>query len=518
MNFKRILALLLTVSVLIALISCTVAEESEAKESGSHATSAVETDPAESVSETQEEQKETKELDPVDTQETPIEDAPVDTQETPIEDDPVDVTASTSTTKPPVTTTRVTTTAAPTTSGAYGRGESYTPAIKNNLTLSQVNSVPVVKEGMSAGELRDICWDFMTLQMNVGWKVSAGFTAMEGSNKQVHKVNTLYGGMPYSSSTFNNLYQFMYYYDSATGYMDLTALQNNTVAATLKDSGQKDLVALQLGNQCSASSLWAWSRVSNAISWNGTSNVLPVNGAIFLGDLHEAFKSKYGSVTQFTDSTASFLASLPKETVYAAYAMLQKADGLVYNAGKVGGSGGHVMMVHKVDVANQRIYIQDQTTRGVGKVGLHGGSYRYFTFAWFLERGAIPFTIPEFVGQSPVENGFATFSHSGATVNVTQLLAAKIDSNYMISDVTVKVMNGNEVVGKHFYTTTVNLSLYAAQSADKIAVSLKHSDRNKNLGATSSQYEAYVGKGYQVRVDVRISTGEVFTVYNGTLA
>lgn len=519
MNFKRVLALFLTLSTLLSFFSCGSAEEG----TGSEETEAQATTEEVNTLPTEEETAE---------EELPSNPAPLGSTGNSTTTTAAKGTAATTTGQGTVSTTTkkntTTTTAKPTTttttateapfvpSVGYGQGQSYSAVLKNNLTMAQLNAIPVARQGMTAQQLRDICWDFMAMQMNVGWKTDQSFTTAIGSNSLVYKTGTLYGGMPYSSSTFNNIYQFLYYYDPATSKLDVNALQSNAVAIALKESNQKDLVAVQLGNQCSASSLWAWSRVSNVVSWGGTSGIFPANGAILLGDALAAYhKQHYSNVKDYHKegiATKDILAAVGRDKVYEGYKLLQKADGLAYY-----NKGGHVMMVHHVDVARQRVYLQDQTGRG-NATGTHPAAYHYYTFSNLYNDGYVPFTIPEFIGQDPVEKGFVTFSHSGSTANVTQLLSAEIDSNYMISDVTVKVMNGNQAVEEYFYTTTINLSLFGAQAEEKGAVSLKSTNAKKNLGATESQYNAFVGRNYKVLVDVRLSTGEVFTVYNGTLS
>lgn len=471
MNVKRILSLLLTMALLISMIAC-------AKEE------LVTTAPATAT----QEWTETEEL----------------TAEEP----------SVTTTKAPTTTTVPPVTLRP--SVDYGKWEHYTPVLKNNLTVEQVNALPIANYTMSAEKLRDICWDFMAFQMNVAWKVDYSYASNEGGKWLTYKTDTVYGGMPYSSSTFNNIYQFLYYYDSETSTLDVTALRKNSVASALKDKGQTDLVAVQVGNQCSASSLWAWARVSNAISWGGTSNIMPRNGAIILGDTLAAYhKQNYSNVKDYHSAgmaTKDILAGVGESAVYEGYKLLQKADGLAYY-----NKGGHVMMVHHVDVEKQLVYVQDQTVRRSDKGGAFVAAYRSFDFSYLYKNGYLPFTIPEFVGLDPVETGMAEFGYEGSEITVKDLLAHGISANYMISDVTVKVLNGEETVKEYFYTTTVNGALFGAQTENKETVCLRSGNASRNLGATETQYSALAGQGYTVRMDVRISTGEVFTVYTGSL-
>ncbi|MBQ4037452.1 MAG: hypothetical protein IJC84_04930 [Clostridia bacterium] len=393
----------------------------------------------------------------------------------------------------------------------------YTPTIRNPLTWTQVNALPIANASMSVQQLRDICWEFMAFQLNIGWTPNADFTSREREDV-AYRAGTLYGGMPYCHKSFTNLYQMMYYYNDQTGEMDIERLKANGIATAIRDNfDQLNDVSAQFSNQCSSSTLWAWSRVSDQVAWDGSDEVLPHRGAVILGDALSAhLKAYYPNLKNYSADkiyTADILKSAGQKTVFEAYALLQKADGLVqYKA-----AGGHVRMVHHVDLDTQTVYLQEQTYGREKSGTTHPGAYKGVSFAKLFSDGYIPFTIPEFVGKSPVEQGSVSFSHSVATATVGELLSATVSSSYMISDVTVTVSDADgKEKAEYFYTSSVNYYLFAGQAQSRTPLRLK-GGKGEHLGATEAQFAPYADGQHTVRIRVRISTGEVFDVYSGKL-
>lgn len=395
----------------------------------------------------------------------------------------------------------------------------YEPTLQMPLTMAQINAIPVANASMTVDQLRDICWNFMALQLNIGWRPNDSFVSRERADV-TYQAGTLYGGMPYSHKTFANLYNVMYYYDERTGDIDIAKMKANATASSLRDYfTELNDVSIQFANQCSSSTLWAWGRVSDQVSWDGADEVVPKSGAVILGDaLSYHVKTRYPALSNYSKDkiyTKTILNSAGEEAVFQAYSLLKKADGLV----QYKSSGGHVRMVHHVDVEAKKVYLQEQTYGRENSSTTHPGAYKSVSFATLFNDGYIPFTIPEFVGQSPVEAGSASFSHSGTTVTVSQLLSATTTSPYMISDITVTVKDQSGAQkAEYYYTATVNYNLFAGQSRERTPLKLKGNEKANNLGATEAQYTPYADGTHTVQLRVRISTGEVFTVYRGTLS
>lgn len=389
-------------------------------------------------------------------------------------------------------------------------------AVTSGITVtdSLVDAIPVASPSTGKYALRDIAWDFMALQLNIGWTGNAAFTSREAADVG-YKANTVYGGMPYSHNAFSNLYYVLNYYDN--GKMDVAAMNANTNAAALNQgSAGLNTVSIQFSNHCSSSTMWAWARVSDSIQWDGTDDVVPAKGAVILGSaLSNYFAANYSSLQNYKTEgiwTKTILNGAGQEAAFEGYAKLQYADGLIM----YGEEGGHVRMVYSVDVKNRIVYYQEQTHGRNSAGGAHPGVLNAKTFAQLFSDGYVPFTIPEFAGKDSVEQGSVTYNKSGASITASDLLAAQIDSDYMISDVTVILSKGSETA-EYYYTTGVNYYLFSAQTNSKSPVSLYSTDKAANLGATAAQYTPYADGTYTVTVKVRISTGAVFTVYNGTL-
>ena len=90
-----------------------------------------------------------------------------------------------------------------------------------------------------------------------------------------------------------------------------------------------------------------------------------------------------------------------------------------------------------------------------------------------------------------------------------------IKSNYMISDVTVEVLNGRFKVNE-FFVAISDGTRYTGQIKRKAPLYINGgSTEERNLKIDLSDY---AGSGYQIRIIARISTGLEKTVYQGTIA
>ncbi|MBQ4037457.1 MAG: hypothetical protein IJC84_04955 [Clostridia bacterium] len=407
-------------------------------------------------------------------------------------------------------------------------------------------SLPVATDYMTPSELREIAFQTMNMTMGVKWKAPTAFNTFLGNDAISHTANTVYQGMPYSTSSYNSLYTFLHYYNGSSftlnSVSDLLSQYGNTAA--------ENLGKVAFGNQCSASTAWAWSSVSDQVRWTGTSNVLPQFGAYYLGDaLRAKALTTYNGDAHFSLATTDFLASVGTNDVYAAYQLLQKGDGLVQNYGTVladgsavtqSAGGGHVRMVVGVTLSStlksSKVTVIEQS-----------GGIRSYTFENLYNTGYIPFTIPEFLPTdhelySPVEKSYVNYivandtnkKVTASTVTVNELLHVySVDSNYPIAALVVQIKNGSAVTEEYFYSTTgyidhtngvFNNYQYTYQMRDKRNVYLGDPTEigtgvpwNWTLGATEGQYTPYADGNHTVIVRAQLSTGELVTVYNGIL-
>ncbi len=390
--------------------------------------------------------------------------------------------------------------------------ETRAPAVQTNvakpLTQEVLDALPVASADMTVDELRQLCMDFMRYQVRIAWTPSKKFTFYSASTFVGLSAGNIYGGMPYISLASGSLYNFMHFYDERNGMLDIDALE-----------ALKQPMAEVIANQCSGSAYWAWSRVSNSLTWEYTYEMFPSRGCIHVGDYYID-----PEITNYKEPVVLDTRDMCKEngeqTMFKAYALLQPADGVIYYRGK---SGGHTMMISSkpvvvykadgvtIDGSKSYVTILDQTlarTTSKQENGIlmdgFGNEDKKFTFAKLFERGSLPFTIPEFIGQDPVEKANVSASHTADTVKVDELSQMKITSNYPMSYTTITVKNdkGKELFSEHLYTCGLNVYEFTPVDA-----SVTNLDGLRELADGKNTIE----------ITARVGTGEVLTAYSGKL-
>ena len=240
-------------------------------------------------------------------------------------------------------------------------------------------------------------------------------------------------------------------------------------------------------------------------------------------DIHDKFAIHFGTYT-YDDSVKDFskgtnttdiCADNGKEVMFESYAALAPADGLVQY-----GTAGHVIMCTEVNVVRstsgaidpEKSYIlyidqhsgwkDDKQTNG-DPFQRQGGVNSKMTFKRLFNAAYLPFTLPELVGADPVEKSETSFSFTeGDTITIEQLKAAKVTSNYAISDSYVIFLDkdGNQVDYKVVRARRASVKSMALENA-----------------IFSTSVAKYATEDYSIRVEVQISTGERVTVYEGKL-
>ena len=341
-----------------------------------------------------------------------------------------------------------------------------------------------------------------------------------------------------------NMYRWLPFYDATTGTMDWTPIVNSR-RLNWVDSGRTypDVGSALFGNSCSSACFWAWGRVSNKIGSCWTSGWLPKNGFVKVGEYTLA-----NNDTSHGSDTKDVCKANGTAVMYKAYASMKKADGLVQT--------GHAIMivadpvvVYKADgsidgdksyvcVAEQKAsFLTASPSKGgvdlYSPLNDKGITYRIMGNYWgtvvngvvkdmewsfkeLYDKGFLPFTAPELIGKDPVEAATASFSYTQGSITLSQLSAAKVTSNYSISDVhfTVKDANGNDTYIGMYAKEAGTLSGYRSSSMSE---ALKNNIIYSSKSYIQSELEKYVGKGYTLVITARVSTGELLTVYTGTL-
>lgn len=318
------------------------------------------------------------------------------------------------------------------------------PNMPKKLFAYDLNAIPIATDDMSKAELRQLVLDYFELQLSFQWKTDMDFefpkTYSGSGNKQISKDH-IYGGIPYQSVGFGNLYRWLEYYDEETGIMPMSeALADNggygegaaiTDVQVDSDSGlttyYKYRSLMALGNQCTSSSSWSWGRVINSVCFGDTCDINVYNGFIPVGLYTYSYEYEgktYDALTiqdfgkecesnplgyDTEDVIADWNAANGPEAMYKCYAQLKPADCVV--------SGGHAMMVKsvnlfttsdgKVDYTLSTVVVDEQIEGwgvkdfvGTTRLFQQGAVEKSYTFEKLQQSDYIPFTFPEFLDEN----------------------------------------------------------------------------------------------------------------------
>ena len=102
------------------------------------------------------------------------------------------------------------------------------PKVQTNvaqpLTWEDVSAIPVAEDSMTEEQLRQICLDFMRMQLTVCYTPNDARSFKNGSQEKWLSYGTVYAGLPYVSNCKGNIYKLMEFYDSDNGMLDISAV------------------------------------------------------------------------------------------------------------------------------------------------------------------------------------------------------------------------------------------------------------------------------------------------------
>ena len=376
------------------------------------------------------------------------------------------------------------------------------PKVKTNvaepLTWEKINAIPVANDTMSEQELRQICLDTFRLQLTFGWTPNITVDYNSGMADKTFHAGQVYGGPPYQSGRFGNIYKWMYFYDEENGMLDLTG-GNDTLA--------------KICNQCTGGAITGWGRVVNTMNFTGTNEMTEAAGCLRVGPYTYASSIlNYGQRDTYAICNDNGAA-----TMWESYAALKPADGIVNYKPE----GGHVRMVVSVNVVRNSdgsinglqstLTYMDQwaeystATQSNGiPYEVEGGVDVVMTFMDVFNNGYLPFTFAELNGQNAVEKAEASLNYPGNTIKADELSRAVIKSNYIMSDISVSVVDasGKEVYRNDYIIYHMLMPYEAIMSA----------------AAPVQELQKYADGNHTVTVSTRVSTGEKIVAYEGVLA
>lgn len=369
------------------------------------------------------------------------------------------------------------------------------------LTWERINAIPVADDSMTEEQLRQICIDTFRLQLTFGWTPNITTDYNSGMSDKTFYEGRVYGGPPYQSGRFGNIYKWMYFYDEENGMLDL--------------SGGQDTLA-KICNQCTGGAITGWGRVVNTMNFKDTGGINETAGCLRVGPYTYDENIKYYSQRD----TYQICMDNGVATMWESYAALKPADGMVnFKASETGGAG-HVRMVSSVNVVRNEdgsvnglqstltyldqwaVYSEAIQSNGIS-YEVEGGVDVVMTFMDVYNNGYLPFTFAELNKQDPVEKAEASLSISGESVKTSDLSRAIISSNYIMSDITVSITDST---GKEVYHR--DEILYAT---------LMPYESLMSAAAPKADLDQYADGSHTITVSTRVSTGEKVVAYTGTL-
>ena len=315
-------------------------------------------------------------------------------------------------------------------------------------------ALPVANENMTEEELRQLCVDAFAANMTFHWTPNQAITydykLLENVSQVKLEPGIAYSGLAYATGKSSGMvYKILKYYDKETGVLDVAAMDPNKVMSIVTSA-------------CARGAEQGWNRVSNGsnLSSMGSfnqydSNVIPVGPYTYV---QSDYNYKFGSRT----ATNEIIAKNGESTMYESFAMMKRADGLYsssawhvmmcysepvvvrYSNGGINPNESYVLILEQEAVGtktNKRDVTQENgiILRQLGTVG------EKYTFKKLLDKGYIPFTLPEFIGLDPVEPGDAWLADNGKNrkepASVKEAFGLTLYGNYALCTIDIVVKN-----------------------------------------------------------------------------
>lgn len=315
-------------------------------------------------------------------------------------------------------------------------------------------ALPVANDQMTEEELRQLCVDAFAANMTFHWTPNKAITydykLLENVSQVSLEPGIAYSGLAYATGKSSGMvYKILKYYDLETGVLDVQAMDPNKVLSIVTSA-------------CARGAEQGWNRVSNSSqlasmgSFNQyDSKVIPVGPYTYT---QADYNYKFGSRT----ATNEIIAKNGESTMYESFAMMKRADGLYsssawhvmmcysepvvvrYSGGGINPNESYVLVLEQEAVGtktNKRDVTQENgvTLRQLGTVG------EKYTFKKLLEKGYIPFTLPEFIGLDPVEPGEAWLADAAGNrkepQTVREAFGLTLHGNYALCTIDIVVKN-----------------------------------------------------------------------------
>ena len=361
----------------------------------------------------------------------------------------------------------------------------YKEALKANL-IDVYDSYDEYTSYNDSSYLRDKVVAYMETMANYAWQPEETFLVLNPSSSGVGSSVTAlfekgktYYGLPYVNDNLNQYESFVEHFKTENGVNYFTDPENKITPLTgsyfiydhdtyyLTDAQKEAAFQNYLnmpGNDCITALLLSWNSVLNnrddIQNMISTYSVIPGHdtGVIPVGDYEYSYE-KYGY------DTPSMVNATGETRMYAAYAKLQKGDGLITL--NTSTNVRHARLVVKVDVNAQTVTTREQATTHIT-----GRNDNYttmpektYTFKQLFDTAYLPITIPELTtGNSDTEFTYATDLDLVNTLP-DKKLSGTVMSNRQIIYVRVIVNdeNGNEIYNAKSFLPISGYSFHARE-------------------------------------------------------
>lgn len=384
----------------------------------------------------------------------------------------------------------------------------------------EFTGLPIANENMTAQELRTLCVDAFRLNLTMPWtpnrEVKYTYTLLSKSYDVFLPTGIAYSGLCYATgiegATYGNAWKMLPFWDPETGMLDTASMG--------------DKVLNIISSACSYGAMQGWNRVSNSHGIKEMdsysmyiSNIVPVGPYEY-----EPYTYSYN----FKDRQASnkIIEANGEEIMYESYACTLPADGVFSS------SAYHVMMISQnpvvvrradgtIDPEQSYVHVHEQKSTGTRTENLNylqengvtmrplGTVDEKYTFQKLLEKGYIPFTLKEFIGEDPVEPGKAWLgTQNSALDNGKELTAGEVfgytlHANYNVCSVQVEIKAPDgKVLASYTPHVGTNPKVFYCPLIGSLDL---------------EKVEAYANGKNTIHIYARLSTGELVEAFHTVL-
>ena len=376
----------------------------------------------------------------------------------------------------------------------------------DKLTTDRIRALPIAQRNWPVSRLRRLCTDAFRLQLSFAWTPAQDIEILR--NWRHNKITNLYagkvyGGIPYAVGGLGNLYRWMEIYDEESGIL------------TIPDNLPREFYKI-FCNQCSFGAFWAWSRVSNSLTFKLTNDMIEDKGCIPVGEY-----TYDPSIEDFaTYTTTKICEENGRQVMFRSYAQLLEADGIVNYT-----TGGHVRMISTTPVV---IFNEDGSINGEesyttfldqaakyhtmqqsdgSDYEVQGGVDTKISFEKLFTSGYLPFTIPELChvkGKKRKRMDIPTANLKGMNEEGdTPLNLCTVSSNFPISHLIFTAYENGEKAERYVWYPLRGDNTFA-----RFEQSLDFLKEDEN-------YRHYVEKYEKITLSVIVGSGQEFTLFKG---